>query len=196
MAEKMLTARVFLHDAFDDTEASALYTSGELPNSGWTQFYTKGSVSIVETPEVVEVGNDQIGTTNAFFKSREITVTIPFSQTSFDLLAKYANIDPNYVSSDSTANMSDNSGVQISGISALIYDKGLDSANETDTPNPSSDDLGWAFYKLVSTGATNYEYNGDQVIVSVEFKAMAYMPTSSSTAKGMKAKFGTLTLSV
>lgn len=193
--EKLLTARVFAHEKFNDTESGAIFSSDELPNSGWTQLTTKGDVTISFGRETIAVGNDQVGDTANYIDSMPISVTVPLSKDGFLALSKYAQLDPAYISTANTINYSDNKGIKLDGLSMLIYAKDTDASNNTNTPDPTNDDNTQVFYNLIVDGDVELNYNNDQAIYSISYTAFAYQQTTSSTAHGYKGKGGTFTLS-
>ena len=193
VTEKMLTARVFVHTLFSDSEADAVVDSAEIPNSGWTQTFTKGDVTISFDRETAEVGNDQQGTTKIYQTGMPTKIKIPFSEYGFDVLSTYAKLDPNYTSGTGM-DIADNKGVEITGLSFLLYSKDTDSDNETDTPDPTSDTEAYVMYNAIVDSSVAVNFKNDQGIIELEFNCVAFKDESSTSADGKKGRIDTFSL--
>lgn len=194
VTEKLLTARVFIHDKFTYTEADAVKDSDEIPGTGWTQIFTKGDVTLSFARETVAVGNDQQGDTKVYQTGMPTSVTIPFSEYGFDVLSEYAKLDPNIASGATAFDIADNKGVEISGMSLLIYSKDTDSENETDTPDPTSDNEAYVIYNGVVDSSVDVAFNNDQGVVELTFNCVAFKDSNSTSADGKKGRVGTFTV--
>jgi hypothetical protein len=192
MAEKVLIARVFVKGTrLSDSEKDAVVTSRVIPITDWTKLNTKGEVSISFDDSFIEVDNDQVGTTGVYGDERKVTLKIPISASSFDALAKYANLDPDWTSGATGLDIGDIRGVQMRGMSFIIYAKDLDPTNNTDTPDVTVDDQTYVIYEAVRNGALGYMWDGSQNILTLELQAMA--STSTGSSAGKTAFIGTLT---
>lgn len=193
MAEVVRTARVFVRNVLlTDTQCDAVKDSSQIPTSEWEQLYSKGDVTISAGREIIEVGNDQIGTTALYIANQPVEITLPLSEDSFNILLKYAQIDPTWSSGDTTFDYKDNRGVELSGFSLLIYDKNEDPTNETNTPDVTADSRTHIFFEVVNKAGTDIHYNSDQGIVTLTLTALANN-SSSGNAKGLKGMCGTFT---
>ena len=162
---------------------------------GWIQVNTADEgVDIILGKETQPTRNQQMGQTGLFIKEQKVTLKIPLSAGGFKSLIDYAKVDPDAAVGATAGNYKTNSGVEITGISCLIYDKGTDNDNETDIPDFTNDDNAKVFFNAAVKGEITESYNGEQNILTLEFDTLA-STTNTGSGRAVIGCFGTFTTS-
>lgn len=185
---------------FSDAQANTIVSDRKIPlpssasPQNYKQLFTKGETAITVTPENVEVGNDQMGTTGIYRKNTKLRVSLPLSTLSFKSLLEFARLDPTAELTATAGDYKENSGLELSGLgfSLLVYDKGSDPDNDSDIPDFTNDDNAQVFFACVVQSETKVGYNGDQGVLTLDLTPLANT-SSTGAAKGKKGSFGTFT---
>lgn len=205
-ATTILTAVTLLNEIKADYEAHRIdvvvHNSADTTNVvtaddafGWIQVNTANEgVEIILAKETQETRNQQMGQTGLYIKEQKVTLKIPLSAGGFKSLMDYAKIDPDATAGATAGDYKSNIGVEITGITCLIYDKSTDNDNETDIPDFTNDDNAKIFFNAAVKSDITESYNGEQNVLILEFDTLASISNTGS-GRGISGSFGTFTTS-
>jgi hypothetical protein len=197
--EQKDVARVFVRTTrLTDIECNSAISSGKAPASGgWVQLFTADGGAVFRTKRTTSnLENQQQGVIGTVIDREDAELDLTLSAAGLDELIYLGLINPAQPTGDALGTgvgLKENRGFDMTtlGLSFLIYDKGFDPTNETDTPSITADAEAWLLFKAVPTSEITDSKNNVQNSQTITFSLLAN--TGSGSAKGFKGRIGAFT---
>jgi hypothetical protein len=180
--EKKKFPLIFLRPAFSNDEMDTIVTSKSVPITDCVQIKSLGGCTLTPTATTGDLENDQDGVVGTVQEKMEFTLEINFSAVDLPILQDIMLLDYSSESGEDVLWLKQGRNVDITdlAISAIIYDKNLDSDNNTNSPDLTKDSETWIIFRIAPDDRVPLVMNGEQNSGKATFKVLASRSTGSS----------------